>query len=61
MCVICDMYCSVPETVPQTEEDAAWSEWGSCLTTKPLFDFNKHSSAILHFDFTADMKYIQVR
>lgn len=34
------------------------SEWGSCLK-KTKFIFDKHSSAVLHFDFSTDGKYLQ--
>lgn len=38
--------------------DAQWESWAHCLN-KPKFEFNKHSSAVLHVDFSLDCKYFQ--
>ncbi|KAJ1389188.1 WD40-repeat-containing domain protein, partial [Ochromonadaceae sp. CCMP2298] len=36
----------------------AYEAWGGCLS-KPRFAFNKHSSAVLHLDFSQDGLYFQ--
>ena len=49
-------------TVPGTPPDmSGWGDaWTQCLgTAKPRFIFNKHSSAVLHLDYSRDGKYIQ--
>lgn len=47
-------------TIPDFEpdNDSEFSEWGNCLKS-PSFVFNKHSSAVLHADFSLDGKYVQ--
>jgi microtubule-associated protein-like 6 len=47
-------------TIPDSEpdSDSEFSEWGNCLKS-PSFVFNKHSSAVLHADFSLDGKYVQ--
>lgn len=42
-------------------DDSDWSDpaCDTCLRGKPKFVFNKHSSAVLHFDFSLDGKYFQ--
>ena len=39
-------------------DESEWGAWANCLD-KPKYQFNKHSSAVLHVDFTADGKYFQ--
>lgn len=41
-----------------TLNDAQWEAWAQCLD-KTRFQFNKHSSAVLHVDFSLDCKYFQ--
>jgi len=43
-----------------SQDGSGWGdEWTKCLSCKPKFVFNKHSSAILHIDYSADGKYMQ--
>jgi WD40 repeat protein len=39
-------------------DDSQWAAWATCLN-KEKYQFNKHSSAVLHVDFTADGRYFQ--
>ena len=38
--------------------DGAWEGWKHCLE-KVKYEFNKHSSAVLHVDFSVDGRYFQ--
>lgn len=49
---------SVPEITTADLAAQDTTEWNRCLT-KTRFEFNKHSSAVLHFDFSLDGKYFQ--
>lgn len=40
--------------------DLEWTDWTESLR-QPLYEFNKHSSAVTHFDFSVDCKYTQVK
>ena len=44
--------------VPISYESDFEEEWTNCLK-QPKFIFNKHSSAVIHFDFSSDGLYIQ--
>jgi len=49
----------VPElSSGDASNDAIWAPWATCLD-KPKYEFNKHSSAVLHVDFTLDGRYFQ--
>lgn len=51
---------SIPAEVPRDESSAAWADWGkSLLTDSSMRVFDKHSSAVLHVDFSVDGEYIQ--
>ena len=53
---------SIPPLSKGDVNEIKWSlpEWKDCLTAGRLkYAFDKHSSAILHFDFTLDGKYFQ--
>lgn len=39
-------------------DENQWAAWSTCLD-KEKYQFNKHSSAVLHVDFTADGRYFQ--
>jgi WD40 repeat protein len=38
--------------------DASWESWSTCLD-RCKYEFNKHSSAVLHVDFSLDGQYFQ--
>jgi hypothetical protein len=41
------------------DDTTHWSDVNTALQKKPAIDFNKHSSAVLHVDFSKDEKYTQ--
>ena len=45
-------------TLPQESDNNIGEEWTNCLK-KPKFIFNKHSSAVIHLDFSSDGRYLQ--
>ena len=47
-----------PASSGVVKEEDKWKDWESSLKSEH-FVFNKHSSAILHFDFSIDGKYMQ--
>lgn len=49
----------VPElSSGDASNDTVWAPWANCLA-KAKYEFNKHSSAVLHVDFTLDGRYFQ--
>ena len=49
---------ALPELRRDASDEGQWAAWAHCLD-RPKYEFNKHSSAVLHVDFTLDGKYFQ--